>query len=729
MRSLGWAAVMLLMACGPSRLEHESTMEFGDVAVGESRAVALVLNNRGPQALALTFEVLSGDFGVDEASRTLAADSTSTLMVRFTPTELGAHEGLLMIRSPLGAAVVALSGRAQGPRLSIASPVILPPFALIPGAAPSRLNVVLRNTGTAGSLLRLQAPRVEGAELCVGTFAGSSCQPWTPPETLDTETLLEVPFSLLATTAGERRWTVLFPSNDPLRPEVTIEVLSLVESFEACVFSAPAEVVLVTSPAVLRLTHTGPGTCLVREVTISSTPAGFLAFDQAEALPMRLESGQTLTRSIVLRPSAPRQLSGMVQIGAVGTPTLQVPVRYQPPNSQCLVIAPDPFDFGVVPRNCNSANRHFQLYNVCGLPLVIASAQLAFAAGEGPGGPNCPGTAPCPEFLMVTGLLPGTVIQPGATPATMSIKYRPINFGADTGALLVTTHEGEEVVVSLQGRGDSSAAQVDTFWQPPLTVVDVLVMVDASPSFVSKRARVRSNLVPLLNRHAGGCFDARWGIAAADGAPDAGVRLIANDAGLEWSSTADPLFIERVLSAFDALPVGSELEACVGPASDLAQDVGIRDGGFFGAICVTDALEQSAAPLAALQTLRGQRSAGSFSWSAITGVSSSSCGVEASDDGVHESLVAASNGAREDICTPTWGQNFVSGTVGCSARTVFYLGRVPEGPLEVRIEGQLVPDTDWTLNGAGNSISFTAGRGPGPGQTLQVSYDAAVCLP
>ncbi|MDP1826113.1 MAG: choice-of-anchor D domain-containing protein [Archangium sp.] len=723
------AVAVLATACGTGRLEHESSMVFGDQEIGRTRDLGLQLTNRGTAPLALTFEV-SGDFSVEEASRPVGAGETSTLVVHFTPTELGLRTGTLTIRSPSATSEIALAGNGTRPALSLPSRVTLGPVTLVTGepAQPVSSTFALRNTGTRGTSLRLEPPRVDGSELCVGAFVDSACVPWVPPATLDTRTVLDVPLSLLATAPGDRHWWVVFPSNGG---EVVLEVVAQVESFEPCVFSAPLEVVVFTSQVApfLQITHVGPGTCLVRELTISSAPAGFLTFGEAQPLPLKLASGGAITRWVALGELAPTPLVGVIRVVAAGTAPFEVPIR-RAAGAQCLTISPGSLDFGVVPSGCSSSIRNFQIYNGCSTPVTLDRVELAAAAGEPAGGPNCPGPAPCPEFSLVTGFPSQTVLGPGSTvPATFSVRYSPINTGSDTGAVVVVvTGDGGDSVVGLQGRGDPLGISTATYRQGTQASVDILVMVDASPSFVPLRANVRTNLLPLLNQVTGPCYDVRWGVAAADGAQDAGVTLIANDAGQRWTSSRDPLFIERALSSFDALPVGSEVEACVRPASDLMQDAGVRDGGLFMGVCVTDALEQSVGSAAALQTLQGQGS-GSLSWNTITGLAASTCAVEATDDGVHASLASAANGVHADLCNPTWGVSLERfGTVGWCPHDAFFLTSRPNGPLEIRIEGRLVPDTDWTLDVVNNAVVFFPGRAPAPGETLTISFREA-CPP
>ena len=43
---------------------------------------------------------------------------------------------------------------------------------------------------------------------------------WEPPAAVSALALVEVPLSVKPASAGAKRWTVTFPSNDPLSPEV-----------------------------------------------------------------------------------------------------------------------------------------------------------------------------------------------------------------------------------------------------------------------------------------------------------------------------------------------------------------------------------------------------------------------------------------------------------------------------------------------------------------------------
>ena len=724
MRFLGLVAACALVACGSSdaRVQHPGELEFGNVEVGESLTATLRIGNSGEKDAQLSLSVEPADFTLEQLTLTVPAGTSTLVTVHFAPKALGPRVGLLQ----LGSSSVALSGRGVGPQLSGPEELTVRPLAIVTGE-PTEVfttTVILRNTGTAGALLRLRTPRVEGSdELCVGTITDSGCEAWQPPEILDARTLLEVPLSVLPRSEGTKRWTVRFPSNDPLQPEVTLEVRANVETFEPCQFVAPSNFVLRTT-GVLRLRHTGPGTCLVREVSVNPNLIGV----STPPLPLRLGSNSTL--DVVLRAPEHGFFPCQLRVLAAGTEPFEVFFRFEGPMTDCLVVTPEQFDFGSIPLTCGTPTREGRIYNQCAEPVVIESVVIAHAAGVAPGTPGCRGPAPCPEFSILSGIPAGTVLPSGGPGVPFTLAYQPLDFGADTGALVISARDRSPLLFSLWGRGALPARNTDTYRNdPPLPVVDVLVMVDTSPSFRPRRKNVRDNLLPILNYLGNGCFDARFALAPADGDPAAAVQLQVNDAGQRWTASSDPQFVARALSAFDALPVGSELEACIGPAADLIDDAGVRDGGLFSGICITDALEQSVDPLGALARLqRRVRSPYSARWSSIAGAGGR-CSVEAHDDGVHDWLVTSSFGVREDVCNPAWGRSLVGFGSTCSRRSQYYLSSRPVGPIEVRIEGVLIPSTNWTYDASQNAVAFLPAFAPPPGATLTFTYDTAFCSP
>lgn len=421
---------------------------------------------------------------------------------------------------------------------------------------------------------------------------------------------------------------------------------------------------------------------------------------QAETEVRLLEPGDVITRVIRrLQPTPVAFSSGSLRLVFEGG---ERDIRLEPSTStdSCVVALPSALDFGFVTAGCPSISRSVSLYNVCNTPVAVTDASVT---GD----------------FALTRFTPMQTVLVGGPPADISVRIQPTALGPRTGILRIGTTAGEQLV-SLRANVDPSSRSVDVFRQGTEPQrIEALMVVDTSPSFAPQRAATRARLSNVLVSWTAICADLRVGFVAAEADADAGVQLALNDAGAAWTRSDAPDFEALVLSAFDALPPSSETEGCVGPAAAVLLDAGLPAGGNARVLCVSDALEQSPTPIASLSALRAHF--GTFQWDVVTGTSSSTCSVEAHDDDLtHSSLTSAANGQRVDVCS-SWSSNFVVGGFGCGYRSVFYLTSPPRGEIEVRVDGQLVPTSDWTYASADNTVRFTV---PPPSNSLvEVSYD------
>jgi hypothetical protein len=112
--------------------------------------------------------------------------------------------------------------------------------------------------------------------------------------------------------------------------------------------------------------------------------------------------------------------------------------------------------------------------------------------------------AACPEFFRVsTPMIPagGLTLAPGASPVQVQLKYRPIDIGADTGAMAIdAVQNGQSItyLVGLQGNGDSTGQQTDTFMQDQSPKADILLVVDDSCSMQDKQQSLASNFSSFI---------------------------------------------------------------------------------------------------------------------------------------------------------------------------------------------------------------------------------------
>lgn len=704
----GWvalASLASLTACTPPDLAHVDALNFFKVEAGTTSRAPFAVVNLGTTAERVELRVMSGaDYSVEPDVLEVPAGARAEAIITLKPSTLGIRSGVLRVRSRSSAREVSLRGASVGPKLGIAKTVRLPLAALINGApAVVTTHVNLRNVGTLGTLLNLSPPVVDGSELCVGEFVGETCVPWVP-RSIGVEEFELMPLTLRVTEETRSAWTLTVRSNDLLEPERTVEVVADIGRYLPCQLEAPRVVTVFSTDTPVFVRNVALGPCVIQRVHLDSGPERAISESDDLFFPLELGPGQTMTRLLRMNPAL-FFFSGRLIIEPAAGDEVEIELRPPAGSASCTVISPDAIDFGDVTLGCSS-RRAVGLYNLCADPLIL---QGALPVGS--------------EFTVNTNELLVTKERP----TLMDVVFAPVSTGPRSVTLDVLTSTGSRPV-QLTANVIDAPMQIDRFVQPTIPRSDVLFVVDSSPSFAAARARMRNELTVLLTSLGSHCVDLGVAFAPAEGNPDAGVAFGLNDAGTAWSRRFEPGFINRALSAFDALPVSSEEEACIGPARRMLDALPVPDGGVVSGLCITDALEQTPNAASELNALRARFPG--FSWSTVNATSTSSCAVEAADDGVHASLTASTNGQTADVCS-AWSAQFIPlVTTPCMTRSTFFLTGVPEGVIEVRVNGvQLSAGTVWGYSVAQNAVVFAPNAIPPPGSTTEISYTPRSCGP
>ena len=412
-----------------------------------------------------------------------------------------------------------------------------------PTPADPRANLRLGKPDGAGGFIRpywevTPAAGSSASEICVGFFdsvtmtcsddlPASGAGRYDPIQGLEAggaTSILDIPIRVTPNGLGPRSFEVKVFSNDPDEAVTVITVTANSVMLPPCdVEISPIALAfgIVSPPQIkdlgftVRNRLTGPtDVCLMSNLQLlpeAGTPMGMPAIFSLPGGPINeLDLMPGETRQVMIRawpqgqlPPVPAQVVGRVSFNLADpiAPSREVALTATIANS-CLTISPSTLDFGTVKKDCNSPNRNFQIYNSCTTDVVINGATMGSAAGEGPGGPNCMGASPCPEFFVVTGIGGGTRVTPGSSaPVTFSLKYRPINYGPDTGAFVINvTQAGQPLayVVALQGRGDTLGLNTDTFRQDTKPKADILLVIDDSGSMGDKQTALASNMASFL---------------------------------------------------------------------------------------------------------------------------------------------------------------------------------------------------------------------------------------
>jgi hypothetical protein len=517
-----------------------------------------------------------------------------------------------------------------------------------------------------------------------------------------------------------------------------------------------------------------------------SLPAGAVA--EKELAPQQCETIRVRAWPMGALPATPTTATGSVAFNistddpARANPRVMLTATLAP---SCLVISPSSLDFGTVQQGCNSPDRTFQVYNACPQPVRWVSASM-IASGDTamPGTMNCSGSAACTEFNVVTnpstaslppcsvGGASGPCINQGGSPLTFQLKYRPVNTNTDSGAYRIQVVQGNQqvdYVVTLTGRGDTMGFNTDTFSQDARPKADILIVIDNSGSMSDEQMALGANFNSFIQYAVTSQVDFQIAVTTTDaddeascpnceagdfcraGGATGGSSICANGTGPKIITPNTPNLQPTFAALVNVGTNGSATETCVAPAvraltapkiTDPAKNAGfLRPDAVLAVVCVSDESEQANQPMSfyinQLLNIKGVQRGNLFSYNVIGAFTALGPGCFADDQGGrHAQLVAATNGLREEICTPNWAtalENIGKGAFGF--RTTFFLNGVPAmgNQVEVAIDGQMLPPLDgrgarvWRYDSAINAVIFEPLYVPEPGKTLTISYRVA-CL-
>ena len=668
------------------------------------------------------------------------------------------------------------------------------------------LGSVDMTTGMVGNLPLFElTPKnaiTEMDEFTVSLF--SNYDPATGIAPVAGQNSLDLVVTLRPKSVGRKEAELVIYSNDSADPEVKLVVSADVEQLPPCNYRV--------TPMTANFGLVTPGT--TKDLPITITNLGTAAGDKCFLSGIDLAAGSHPAYSIVGGPVAEKELlpqeswqvvvrvtppgpvpttittlSGELQFNVTSpsAPQAKVPLRTSVGPS-CLAVTPDPLDFGTVKyvappgMRCSSAPRTLTVYNVCSSPVTLRSFALQAAAGQQPGGPNCAGGMACPEFYITQSpMIPtnGYALNPGQL-VTFQARYSPIDIGSDTGAVSIEALQSGQTVtylVGLQGRGDPSGQQTDTFMQDMQPKADILLVVDDSGSMGDKQQSLSTNFSSFIQYAASAGVDYQIGVVTtttgANQCPppplpcimpatpgDGVLRTIrpgqANQVGPILRSNTPNVgqaFQQLVNVGTDGSGVEEGLETAVlalTPPRIVTENAGfLRTDANLAVVVVSDAGDQSNQPLSyyenRLINVKGFNRLSFFSFSTIgpfLGSAPSGCTYDGGGDPQrYGAIVTRTGGVREEICTNNWSTALQGlGRTAFGFRTMFFLGNSPDltggQMLNVQINNNPVagggacangqPTSGaWCYDAAANAVRFTAMTTPAAGQTLTVAYQTA----
>lgn len=650
--------------------------------------------------------------------------------------------------------------QARGPRIRLGTASIA--FGQVPLFSGETVTTVRKlvvfNEGDSELAIQKVELSAPDAELEVGTPAG-----WEPGDSLGARAgsnAIEFELRLTPKALGKKSWELIVSSNDPTAAQLRISISAEVIPSLPCNFTMTPRVSLpqVAPPEIrevpVQIHNEGTAAveqCLLKNLRLEGGDASFISLPDGGIDQRLLRANETLEVPVRIVSSpgiSPTDVHAELRFG-ISSPTepeVTVPISAHLVGQSCLVVAPDDLDFGTVAITCSSTQRAFEVYNLCASDVVVRSFSMAAAGGQPAGGPNCPGTVSCPEFSLVqTPPLPtsGRVLKTGEHLSFVAV-YRPIDNGSDTGAVAIDAG-GVTYVVPFHGKGDNTAIQTDVYTMDPRPKSDVLLVIDNSTAMAPYQTSLATNLQAFLRYSKAAKTDFHLAVITSE--PGAGGHFLSGPTDPDAVLNPDSVDLDTQFAA--KVDVGATstaapecmqqaLEALTDPANAAQATDFLRDEAALAVICITASTDHSPQTVAqylnAYWDIRGQNRKTMFTFDAVGGFSLSCPG----DSGRLLSAVDQTNGTRDDICTPDWVKALEQlGKVAFGFRVQYYLTSVPNlvsGPIEVRIDGTLIDSVDpkgarvWTFDPVANSIKFEPLYAPEPGQTLEITYFASVCL-
>lgn len=387
--------------------------------------------------------------------------------------------------------------------------------------------------------------------------------------------------------------------------------------------------------------------------------------------------------------------------------------------ARCLELAPS-LRFQDTERSCGSVTATLDVHNRCDVGVALHGGGVT----EPDDGADawCAGGPPCVEFGLVGG---ASVLAPNTTSA-LTLRFSPANSGARLGSLRLDASEHGGVAsyeVALDGTGLPRATLTESFQQSARPQGDVLLILDTSPAMQARRMANAQNFHSYAAYLISSQLDVQVTVASA------GRALVGRDVGSV--NSRDPDFEAKFTQLLAALPPGSDDTSCMEQAlAHFEASPSFRRPGVpAGIICVTmrpDRTEGAWLPLVGRFLTRFDTPPAQIigPFHEVSGC------VSTLDDGRLAQWSNATNGVREEICTPDWATALED--IGKNAFGWFFRAS-PSQPVlrivEVTVNGVSLPPIDsrgagiWSWDAATAAVIFEPLYVPEPGQLVTVTYE------
>lgn len=780
----GWGQRLLslpLLAegiAGVLAVEPSDCLSFGDIPVGERSTRSLQLINSGSSTRSLLGIAVEEERSFSIATELpleLAPGEQAAVEVEFHPERHGPIRSRLELLVADAAPISACAnGRGGAPGLRCVPEVM--DFGLVAIGAPIRKELRCVYEGPPegeGAPLLVEGIHVETPAFLAQILGddGGSAGPDPLGYVAGEPFFVQIIFA--PTQEGLQSGTLTIDTD--LAGELEIPLLG--EGREL----PPCEVAI--EPPAIRFGTIEPGAELVQTLSIRNLQGSACVISD-----LRLEAGSSPAFSI--EPRGSTYLEGFEKLkipvrfapSAHGTSKGAIRFQISAPDASvqrvelsgdsspvCLVLEPSVVDFGGIEPGCRSGPKHAVLRSLCGANVVLEGLEI--------------GGSPDADSFRIDRIpsLP-MVLGPGDSLA-LPLRFQPAEEGGVEAALQIATRTGGPIggegalLVQLVGRGEESPMRTDRLdWAAP-PKVDILWVSDASGSgMVIQSFPIFSQLSAFLSflmereldfnlatisggtEGSGGC-----GTGVLDGRfyplDSSTPRILTRRTpGLQsaWSANVqagspcggNPSFMFESARRALSKPLIDEIKSSKHNSIYVDGNAGfLREDASLVIVFASSATERShwLEPMEYLDFFRSLKGDPSqVVIHAISGPPTSrpelACAwVSAYGDGDRFlELVQETGGHWINICTPaantsTWRPNLeamVQRTVEIPRR--LYLSETPSGPIEVRLDGEPLPETGggariWSYDQQDRAIDFAPLYAPPYGSEVSATYRLA-CL-
>lgn len=445
------AAKVSVQLQGPSVGLSASSLSFGNQSVGTTSAAQnVILTNTGSATLSIQSLAITGtnstDFALFPSSTcgsTLAAASSCTISVTFTPTAAGVRTAQVAITdNALGSPQsVTLTGTGTQAAVTLSASSLTYSIPIDVGQKSVAQTVTLTNSGT--DTLTFSSIAITGD---INDFAESNdCL--NPPANLAPNASCHISVTFEPTATGTRTGTVTINDNAPGTPQsisLTGQGVIPTATLAPTILTFPSQLVNSAAPSQsITITNSGSGPLLITSISITGANTG--DFSQTNTCGTQVGAGASCTITVTFTPTAVGPRTAAVTVidnnnGVNGNPDVVTlsGVGIAPIAS----LSSTSLDFGNQSIGTTSAAQTVTLNNTGTAPLTVAS----IVSSSGEFGQSSSGCTP--------------TVAAGAS-CTITVTFTPSLAGTQNGTITITDNNngtaGSTQTISVTGVGAAAS--------------------------------------------------------------------------------------------------------------------------------------------------------------------------------------------------------------------------------------------------------------------------------